>query len=660
MATFGILGPIELRAGDRRVPAGGPRQLALLAFLLLHANRAVSNDQLQDALWRGRRHRRGLQGRADGGRPAAQEPRALRAGADAKPPLRTVSGGYLLTVAPGELDADVLRGRASRTARARLGAGDPASAAGSCATALALWRGPALAEVAFEAVRAPGDRAAGGASPRRRSRPASRRISRSGATRALVAELERARAPSIPTRERTVRAAHARALPRRAGRADALDVYQRVSAHLSERARASSRARRCRRCSARSSSKRRRCASAAPARAAASRRARRRRCAPALPRALASARERSSAAHDDARRARGRRRRRRRGGRAGVVMLAGEPGIGKTRLAPSSPCARTTRGAIVLYGRCDEEPLRRTSRSSRRCAHYVAARPGARARRQVELISGELRAPRARARRARAGPARSRWRAIPRARATGCSRPSPRCCASAAQHAAARARARRPALGRRRDAAAAEVPRALPARRAAHGRSARTARRTSSAGHPLAELLADLAREQAVERVALARPRRARGRRARRPARRRRARSPRACAGTSSRRPRATRSSSSRCCATWPRRDGGRRATRPALARRLPVPEGVTRPHRPPARAPGRRNDPRARRPRRSSGATFEFDAARARCSDLGEDALVDALERGGARAAHRGVAATRRALRVRARAHPRGAATGR
>ena len=47
MATFGILGPIELRTGDRRVAAGGPRQLALLAFLLLHANRAVSNDQLQ-------------------------------------------------------------------------------------------------------------------------------------------------------------------------------------------------------------------------------------------------------------------------------------------------------------------------------------------------------------------------------------------------------------------------------------------------------------------------------------------------------------------------------------------------------------------------------------------------------------------------------------
>jgi DNA-binding SARP family transcriptional activator len=51
MVKFGILGPIELTDGEKPLPVGGPRQLALLAFLLLHANRAVSADQLIDALW---------------------------------------------------------------------------------------------------------------------------------------------------------------------------------------------------------------------------------------------------------------------------------------------------------------------------------------------------------------------------------------------------------------------------------------------------------------------------------------------------------------------------------------------------------------------------------------------------------------------------------
>ena len=48
---FGVLGPIELWVEGRLVPLGGPKQRALLAFLLLHANQAVSRDRLIDALW---------------------------------------------------------------------------------------------------------------------------------------------------------------------------------------------------------------------------------------------------------------------------------------------------------------------------------------------------------------------------------------------------------------------------------------------------------------------------------------------------------------------------------------------------------------------------------------------------------------------------------
>jgi len=48
---FAILGSVEVWAGDRRVGVGGPRQLGLLALLLVHRNRAVSSDVLIDSVW---------------------------------------------------------------------------------------------------------------------------------------------------------------------------------------------------------------------------------------------------------------------------------------------------------------------------------------------------------------------------------------------------------------------------------------------------------------------------------------------------------------------------------------------------------------------------------------------------------------------------------
>ena len=41
VVEFGLLGPLEVRVSGRAVPLGGPRQRAVLALLLLEANRVV-------------------------------------------------------------------------------------------------------------------------------------------------------------------------------------------------------------------------------------------------------------------------------------------------------------------------------------------------------------------------------------------------------------------------------------------------------------------------------------------------------------------------------------------------------------------------------------------------------------------------------------------
>src|SRR5204862_3309139 len=48
---FRILGPLEVRLGERVVALGGPRQRSVLAVLLLHANEVVARDTLVDEVW---------------------------------------------------------------------------------------------------------------------------------------------------------------------------------------------------------------------------------------------------------------------------------------------------------------------------------------------------------------------------------------------------------------------------------------------------------------------------------------------------------------------------------------------------------------------------------------------------------------------------------
>src|SRR4051812_38156128 len=43
--SFGILGPLEVMHDGRRLTVGGPKQRAVLAMLLLHANRVVARER---------------------------------------------------------------------------------------------------------------------------------------------------------------------------------------------------------------------------------------------------------------------------------------------------------------------------------------------------------------------------------------------------------------------------------------------------------------------------------------------------------------------------------------------------------------------------------------------------------------------------------------
>src|SRR5215831_509579 len=104
-AEFGILGPLEVWRSGRAVPLGGPRQRAVLALLLLEANRVVSMDRLAEDLWGGHPPEgwaTTLQIYVVHLRRALEPDRARGAAGDI---LVTKGRGYLLRVDPEQLDA---------------------------------------------------------------------------------------------------------------------------------------------------------------------------------------------------------------------------------------------------------------------------------------------------------------------------------------------------------------------------------------------------------------------------------------------------------------------------------------------------------------------------------------------------------------------------
>src|SRR6266516_1995845 len=142
MPDFRVLGPLEVSVDDRSIALGGQKQRALLALLLLEPGRVVSVDRIVDALWGERPPRTAITSLQNF---VSQLRKVL--GPEL---LETKAPGYRVRVRPGQLDLDRFRVLVE-SARAS----SPPERAAKLRQGLALWRGPPLADFAFEAFAQP-------------------------------------------------------------------------------------------------------------------------------------------------------------------------------------------------------------------------------------------------------------------------------------------------------------------------------------------------------------------------------------------------------------------------------------------------------------------------------------------------------------------------
>jgi DNA-binding SARP family transcriptional activator len=206
---FRVLGPLEVVDGDRQVALGGARQRAVLVLLLTRANEIVPMERLIDQLWDERPPKAAAN-------TVHYYVSQLRKALGAER-IVTRAPGYLIRVDPDELDLERFE---------RLVAENDAD---SLREALALWRGQALADIAYE----PFAQAEIQRLEELRLAALERRIQadvEAGRHGAVVGELERLVAEQ-PLRER-LRSLLMLALYRSGRQADALAAYQAARATL--------------------------------------------------------------------------------------------------------------------------------------------------------------------------------------------------------------------------------------------------------------------------------------------------------------------------------------------------------------------------------------------------------------------------------------------
>lgn len=224
LLRFGVLGPLEvIDEGGARTPTA-PRLRTLLALMLMRANTVVSHSELAEELWGAdppdrwtntiqvfvRRIRRLL---CPGLGPSHPDQR-----------LRTSPAGYTLCMAADQLDLSRFE-RLAASGRRAARDGDPEGAAKSLRAALAVWRGPALADVPVGSVLQPWAVALEEARLAALEEGVEVEL-RMARHRELVAEL-RALTEQHPLREAFWRQLMV-ALCRSERRAEALDAYQRL------------------------------------------------------------------------------------------------------------------------------------------------------------------------------------------------------------------------------------------------------------------------------------------------------------------------------------------------------------------------------------------------------------------------------------------------
>ncbi|GIJ45169.1 hypothetical protein Val02_20550 [Virgisporangium aliadipatigenens] len=222
--SFKILGPVEVRDGDRAVAVTSAKQRALLGAALLQANAVVPTARLVDAIW--------------GDRPPNTANDLVQTyvstlrrsiGSAGAGCIVTRAPGYLVRVDEGALDLHRFERLTAEADRAAAD-GDHDRATRLFGDALAHWRGPALA-----GLDSPVFRAAAARLEELRLRAVERRFeaaSHLGATGWLVAELT-AFVAEHPLREGT-RALLMDVLYRQGRQAEALQVYQQGYAVLRE------------------------------------------------------------------------------------------------------------------------------------------------------------------------------------------------------------------------------------------------------------------------------------------------------------------------------------------------------------------------------------------------------------------------------------------
>ncbi|QLJ04419.1 transcriptional regulator [Streptomyces sp. NEAU-sy36] len=133
---FRVLGPIEARAGDTRVPLSGSKVYTVLAALLLARGRVVSDQRLTSLLW-------GWDPPATAGAQIYTYMSRLRKRLGDEIEIVRRPPGYVLATRDSWIDLLEFE-RLEQEGRAALGEGRYREAAALLDRALALWQGPAL------------------------------------------------------------------------------------------------------------------------------------------------------------------------------------------------------------------------------------------------------------------------------------------------------------------------------------------------------------------------------------------------------------------------------------------------------------------------------------------------------------------------------------